>query len=155
MNLTDHLGNLPRNPLQRRLRMRSRLVAGRISRASALAATGVLAAGGSLALAPAAQASTTVSGYVTCVDELNVEGVWIQASGGSGFASWSAAGVGYYAHYSRAGISGSWTVHVGCGGSPSNWKYTPDGFQKVTGSSASWTCYTPDDGTSTYGCQLT
>jgi hypothetical protein len=155
MNPTDRLGNLPRNPLQRRARMGSRLVAGRVSRVSVLAATGALVLGGTLALSPAAEASTTVSGYVTCVDELNVEGVWIQASGGSGYASWSDAGAGYYAHYSRGGISGSWTVHVGCGGSTSKWRYTPDGFQNVTGSNASWTCYTPDDGTSTYGCQLT
>jgi len=154
MSLTrHHLRNL-RNPLHQ-ARIGSRLAAAKVSRSSALAAASLLIVAGSLALAPAAQASTSVSGYVTCVDELNVEGVWIQASGGSGFASWSDAGSGYYARYSRAGISGSWTVHVGCGGSSSNWKYTPDGFQNVTGSSASWTCYTPDDGTSTYGCQLT
>jgi hypothetical protein len=146
---------IPRMASQRFLRTRVRPAPARARRLSVIAAASALVAGGSLALAPAAEASITVSGYVTCVDGLNVEGVWIQAGGGSGFANWSASGVGYYAHYSRAGISGSWTVHVGCGGSASNWKYTPDGFQTVTGSSASWTCYTPDDGTSTYGCQLT
>jgi len=127
----------------------------KIRRTGILIAAGMLALVGGVVLAPSAEASTTVSGYVTCVDELNVEGVWIQASGGSGFASWSASGAGYYAYYSRGGISGAWTVHVGCGGSRSNWEYTPDGFQNVTQSFASWTCYTPDDGTSTYGCQLT
>jgi hypothetical protein len=136
-------------------RMQTRVLAHKATRTVALTAAGILALAGSLVLAPAAEASTTVSGYVTCVDELNVEGVWIQASGGSGYASWSTSGAGYNAHYSRAGISGSWTVHVGCGGSTSTWKYTPDGFQSVTQSVASWTCYTPDDGTSTYGCQLT
>jgi len=155
MNLADQLGILARNQGRRHVRIRFRYATGRVSRVGVLAAAGVLVAGGCLDLAPAAEASTTVSGYVTCVDGLNVEGVWIQASGGSGFASWSADGVGYYAHYLRAGISGSWTVHVGCGGSTASWRYHPDGVQNVTGSSASWTCYTPDDGTSTYGCELT
>ena len=136
------------------MQMRS-LTGTTMSRRIAATATALTLVGGAgLFLTPAAQASTTVSGEVTCVDELPVEGVWIQASGGSGWASWTpTSGASYNARFSRGGVSGSWTVHVGCGGSPSHWKYSPDGNTTTTQSVASWTCYTPDDGAAVDFCQ--
>jgi hypothetical protein len=136
--------------------MRSPISTTTTGRAAAAAAALALVAGAGLVLTPAAQASTTVSGEVTCVDELPVEGVWIQASGGSGWANWTpTSGANYNARFSRGGVSGSWTVHVGCGGSSSRWKYSPDGSTTTTKSVASWTCYTPDDGAAVNFCQHT
>ena len=138
------------------IRMRSLIVTTTIGRTAAAAAALALAGGAGLVLTPAAQASTTVSGEVTCVDGLPVEGVWIQASGGSGSANWTpTSGASYNARFSRGGVSGSWTVHVGCGGSRSHWKYSPDGNTRTTQSVASWTCYTPDDGAPVDFCQHT
>ncbi len=114
-------------------------------RSAALAATLLIGAATAVAQAPNADASTTVSGYVTCIDQLPVAGVWIAASGGSGFASWYASGTDYNAHFSRSGISGSWTVHVGCGQSGGGqWTYTANGNVNVSNSYQSWTCYTAD-----------
>lgn len=138
------------------MRMRRPAVTTTPGRVAAVAAALTLVGGGGIFLTSAAQASVTVSGQVTCVDELPVEGVWIQASGGSGYASWTpTSGASYNARFSRGGVSGSWTVHVGCGGSPSNWKYSPDGNTTTTQSVASWTCYTPDDGAAVNFCQRT
>jgi hypothetical protein len=138
------------------LRVRSLIITAGTRRITATAAALALAGGAGLTLTPAVQASTTVSGEVTCVDELPVEGVWIQASGGSGWANWTPTiGASFNARFSRGGVSGSWTVHVGCGGSPSHWKYSPDGNTTTTQSVASWTCYTPDDGAPVDFCQHT
>lgn len=126
----------------------------RVAPTAAIAITTALAAAGVTLAAPAAHASVTVSGQVMCVDELNVTGVWIAASGGSGWANWSSIN-GYTVNFNRPGVSGSWTVHVGCGGTRSNWLYTPDGNVTVTSSTASWTCYTPDIQAGADFCQHT
>lgn len=89
-----------------------------------------------------AQASITVSGRVTCIDQEDVEGVWIAASGGSGFATRS--GSGFDQGFSRSGITGSWTVHVGCGGSSSSWLYVANGNVSTSNSWQAWSCYTAD-----------
>ncbi len=136
------------------LRIISRKPGAARAAALGLAATAVTVA--SLLAAPAAHAATTVSGQVTCVDGLNVEGVWIAASGGSGYANWTpVSGAPYAANFNRGGVTTPWTVHVGCGGSTSSWKWKPDGNTTVTSSTASWTCYEPDDGSPAYFCQHT
>jgi hypothetical protein len=96
---------------------------------------------------PPADAAVGISGQVQCVDELSVEGVWIQAnSGGSGFAALRNVN-GYTKNFSFAlPHGGAWTVHVGCGGSPSAWRYTPNGKSTTTATYKSWLCITPDDG---------
>ena len=74
----------------------------------------VLSVGAISVGASAAHASTGISGQVQCVDELAVEGVWIQASsGGSGFASLQNLN-GYTKNF-RYSLphGGAWTVHVG------------------------------------------
>jgi hypothetical protein len=124
------------------------------ARIAALGIAVVFAIIASMISIPAASASITVRGQVMCVDEENVTGVWIAASGGSGWASWSSIN-GYTVNFSRGGVSGSWTVHVGCGGTPSNWRYSPDGNVKVASASASWTCYTPDVQAGADFCQHT
>ena len=101
--------------------------------------------GVSLLAAPAASAAVPISGYVTCIDQLNVEGVWVAASsGGSGYASWQSTG-GYQAHFSYSlPYGGRWTVHVGCGGSPSSWRYPVNGNTTTANTYQSWTCYPAD-----------
>lgn len=126
----------------------------RVFRVAALGIAAALATTASLLAVPEANASTTVSGQVICVDEDNVTGVWIAASSGSGYANWSSIN-GYTVNFSRGGVSGSWTVHVGCGGTPSKWLYSPDGDVTVTSASASWTCYTPDVEAGADFCQHT
>jgi hypothetical protein len=125
-----------------------------ISRIAALGIAVAFALIASMLGIPAASASMTVRGQVMCLDQDNVTGVWIAASSGSGWASWSSIN-GYTVNFSRGGVSGSWTVHVGCGGTPSNWRYSPDGKVTVTSASASWTCYTPDIEAGADFCQHT
>jgi hypothetical protein len=95
-----------------------------------------------------AYASTEISGQVQCVDELAVEGVWIQASSGSGWATLrDVDDSGYTKEFSYSLPHGeAWTVHVGCGGKTSDWKYKPDGNSTTTAVNQSWLCITPDDG---------
>jgi hypothetical protein len=96
----------------------------------------------SIAFTQDASAAITVNGYVTCIDQESVVGVWIQADGGSGWASRS--GSGYQQYFSKGGVTGKWTVHVGCGGTSSSWRYSANGNTTVTNSTQSWTCYTAD-----------
>jgi hypothetical protein len=106
----------------------------------------VLSVGAISVGASAAHASTGISGQVQCVDELAVEGVWIQASsGGSGFASLQNLN-GYTKNF-RYSLphGGAWTVHVGCGGGTSDWLYKPNGNSTTTATYKSWLCITPDD----------
>jgi hypothetical protein len=104
-----------------------------------------LAIGAFVVLAPAAQASTRISGQITCVDGLGVEGVWIVASnGGSGWASWWAPGMGYANFSYTLPYGGAWTVHVGCGGTPAHWEYPTNGNSTTTSSYRSWSCYSAD-----------
>ena len=107
-----------------------------------IAALGLTAA---LAGAEVANASTGISGQVVCADGLPVEGVWIAASSGSGFANWSGPSGGDYANFSYAlPRSEAWTVHVGCGGSRSDWRYPTNGDTNTKRTNQSWTCYPAD-----------
>ena len=77
----------------------------------------------SVTSSPVASAATAVSGEVMCVSQAPVVGVWIAASnGGSGWAYWTASGTNYNARYFYSlPKGGSYSVHVGCGGTPSRW----------------------------------
>jgi hypothetical protein len=93
--------------------------------------------------APAASASTGISGHVECLT-MPVEGVWIAAnSGGSGWASWSrSSGDEEYASFSYSlPHGGSYYVHVGCGGSTQNWDVATYSYNAVTGSGHVFYCY--------------
>lgn len=72
-----------------------------------------------------ANASTTVSGYVECVSQNSVVGVWVDAASGTdGWASTTSTGLNYYKKWSYALTSGtSYSLHVGCGGTTQNWEY--------------------------------
>lgn len=101
-------------------------------RLSVLAAAILLAS--SFIPADPAAAAVTVSGDVVCNQGGPVVGVWIQAAGGSGWASGTSV-------FSRSGVTTPWTVHVGCGGTPSNWKYKVYGVKRISSTFANWGCY--------------
>ncbi|MDG6105607.1 hypothetical protein Daura_13330 [Dactylosporangium aurantiacum] len=108
-----------------------------VLRRTAVTATlaAVLAGAGVVALAEPAAAAVTVSGDVVCNQGTGpVVGVWIQAAGGSGWASGTSV-------FSKSGVTPPWTVHVGCGGSPSNWQYAVYGVKSISATFANWGCY--------------
>ena len=90
---------------------------------SALSIAAMVAAATLTIAVEPASASTTVGGYVECVSENSVVGVWVDAASGTdGWATRS--GSGYYQHWQYTLTSGnSYSLHVGCGGSSSNWRW--------------------------------
>lgn len=72
---------------------------------------------------PSSESPTKVAGSIQCQSH-GVEGVWIQsANGGSGWAPWqsSAANPSYATYWYTLPQGGEYSVHVGCGGTPSAW----------------------------------
>jgi hypothetical protein len=133
-----------------------RISAGRTSRRSSAShsggSTSIIVAPGvgetatAAASAPASSApdrtvSFKISGEVSCVSGNSVEGVWVQASDGAGWAPWQGLGNGSTSTWwYTLPKDESYSLHVGCGGTTSNWAvatYTPT----VTGSSNSFNCY--------------
>jgi hypothetical protein len=105
------------------------------SRAARIATATVIAASGSAsiaALVQTAEAATTVGGTVECVDQRQVEGVYITAAnGGSG---WANRGSGWSTNFSyRLANGGAYKVTVGCGGSPSRWASSSSSRSYVSG----------------------
>lgn len=85
---------------------------------SMLAASAALVSG--LSAAATGTASAANAGSVTCANQSAVVGVWVNVSGGvSGWASRSGSGYQQYWSYNTQGKSYSLTV--GCGGTPSKW----------------------------------
>lgn len=110
-----------------------------------------------IGLAAPASAATTVSGYVTCVSQRSVVGVWVQAvNGGSGWASWSPQPENYSARYQYSlPYGGQYAIHVGCGGTPARWA-TANYSDNVGGTNNSFTCYdVPNAGYAYLRCQHT
>jgi hypothetical protein len=83
---------------------------------SSLVLTAIFATGQSSALA-------ANSGTVTCIDQEQVVGVWVNVSGGaSNFATRS--GSGYSQHWSYNTQGRPYSLTVGCGGSTASWRYS-------------------------------
>jgi hypothetical protein len=52
-----------------------------------------------------------------------VEGVWVATSKGSGYSPWTGQGDGATASFKYTlPLHESYSLHVGCGGSPSSWQ---------------------------------
>jgi hypothetical protein len=85
--------------------------------------------------------SFSITGQVSCVSGNSVEGVWVQASRGSGFASWQGLGNGSTSDWwFTLPATESYSLHVGCGGSTASWKvatYSPT----VSGGHNSFNCF--------------
>jgi hypothetical protein len=135
-------------------------VLSRVKRVAASVSVGGFAVFGAMsttAASPAVAASGwTVSGQITCADELQVDGPWIATASGSGWA-FITHNYGYAVSFQRTlPRQEAWTVHVGCGvNGNGSWKYTPDSIRTTTNSSQSWTCYTPDVQEHVDSCQPT
>jgi hypothetical protein len=75
--------------------------------------------------APAPAPTTTavkIGGQVSCTSGRSVEGVWVQAAKGSGFAPWKGLGNGSTSDYwYTLPVSEPYSLHVGCGGTQANW----------------------------------
>jgi len=85
--------------------------------------------------------SVGVTGQISCVSGKSVEGVWVSASQGSGYAPWKGLGNGSTSDYwYTLPVSESYSLHVGCGGTTSSWAvatYSPT----VGGTHNSFNCY--------------
>jgi hypothetical protein len=82
----------------------------------------------------------TIAGQLSCSSGRSVEGVWVQAGSGSGFAPWSGIGDGASASYSyRLPTTETYALHVGCGGTPQSWAVSAD--TPVVSGSHSFDCF--------------
>jgi hypothetical protein len=97
-----------------------------------------------ITLGAASPAHAAAGGSVTCNGE-PVVGVWIEKVSGSGSSgwAWTPNNGSWTQPYYRENISSSATfnVHVGCGGTPSNWKYTTRSIHTQSSTSADWVCF--------------
>lgn len=101
------------------------------------AIAGLVAAGG-LAFAQGSAVAAN-SGYATCANQDAVVGVWVNVSGGS--SGWaSRTGSGYQQQWSYNTQSRSYSLTVGCGGSPARWAASTSTPHYSTGWS-SVTCF--------------
>ena len=97
----------------------------------------------SAAPAPRKTAVTSffITGQVSCVSGNSVEGVWVQAAKGSGFAPWQGLGNGSTSDWwFTLPRSEPYALHVGCGGTTASWKvatYSPT----VSGGHNSFNCF--------------
>jgi hypothetical protein len=63
-----------------------------------------------------------------------VQGVWVQAAQGSGFAPWQGFGNGSTSGYwYDLPVAEPYQLHVGCGGTPANWAVSADTPQVPAG----------------------
>lgn len=116
-------------------------------RLAAAAASAALIAGlGALDPAVASAAETgpvTIAGKVGCLNSYSPDGIWVIAdNGGSGFATMSFdLNDGFaYTHYTYVlPAGGSYSLNVGCGGSPQNWGMTAH-TPTVAGTENSFKC---------------
>jgi hypothetical protein len=100
----------PQPPQHPRSRRRATVLVG------LAAALGVAAVGLTPAAAQAANAGTAM-----CANQDPVVGVWVNVSGGS--SGWAARnGSGYYQSWSYNTQGKSYSLTVGCGGTPASWK---------------------------------
>jgi hypothetical protein len=88
--------------------------------------------------------SSEAKGTVTCSAGESVEGVWIDAGTGQGWAQWRLKNAQNpaVAEYSRnVGGPTNYGVHVGCGGTPRNWEHADYGQQSAASDIAAvWQC---------------
>ena len=93
-----------------------------------LTAVAGLVAGNTIAIVSAVSDSSTpptaevATGVAACEDNLPIEGVWVSAGPSSGGANMIPGSSPNQATFSKVIHVGSYTVHVGCGGSPEHWQ---------------------------------
>lgn len=106
-----------------------------LSGGSALVVGATVAA---LPATPASAAGFSASGWVSCAQGWRVVGVWVNAGGSSGWASISGPDKYGETRYDRSiGVHPTYTLNVGCGGTPSSWatnNYAQGGLLGMYGS---------------------
>lgn len=82
-----------------------------------------------------------ISGTISCVSGSSVEGVWVQASQGSGYSPWQGIGNGSTSRYwYTLPSTESFSLHVGCGGTTAQWGLSLS-TPLVPGPVANFTCH--------------
>lgn len=82
-----------------------------------------------------------ISGTISCVSGHSVEGVWVQATQGSGYSPWQGIGDGSTSRYWYTLPSTmSFSLHVGCGGTTASWGISLS-TPLVSGPVANFTCH--------------
>jgi len=101
-----------------------------------------------------APVSYQISGTISCVSGNSVEGVWVQASQGSGYSPWQGIGNGSTSRYwYTLPSTESFSLHVGCGGTTAAWGISLS-TPLVPGPVANFTCHDVQ-GQSGYGdCEV-
>lgn len=85
--------------------------------------------------------SLFTTGQLSCQSGAPVEGVWVQAAHGSGWASWKKLGNGSVADWwYTLPVNESYHLNVGCGGSPGSWTVSVRS-STVSGGHNSFNCY--------------
>ena len=89
-------------------------------------ALGVASLAGQVAMTTPASASGAGSVNCSYNSETNIVGVWVQVTNGtSGWASrWNNGYGGNYYSYYEIDNGKSYSLHIGCGGTPSSWHKT-------------------------------
>lgn len=94
----------------------------------------------SIANGPVTTAKFNVSGQISCVSGNSVEGVWVQASDGAGWAPWTGLGNGSTSDWSfTLPKKESYSLHIGCGGTTSSWAVA-DNSPAITAATSSFNC---------------
>jgi hypothetical protein len=90
--------------------------------------------------APASSGSFAVSGTVSCVSGDSVEGVWVQADDGAGWAPWVGLGNGSTSTWSfTLPEQESYSLHIGCGGTTASWAVA-DYSPAITAATSAFNC---------------
>ena len=71
--------------------------------------------------APAGAWGLDASGFVSCANNWPVVGVWVNAGGSSGWATLGSAGHGLVSYDRSIDAHPTYTLNVGCGGTPQHW----------------------------------
>ena len=81
-----------------------------------------------------------IAGELTCTSGQSIEGVWVSALVGSGYAPWQGTSANTAHYWYKLPQSESWSLHVGCGGTQQYWAVAAYS-DVVTGTQVSFTCY--------------
>ncbi|HEV2638839.1 MAG TPA: hypothetical protein VGX23_27075 [Actinocrinis sp.] len=81
-----------------------------------------------------------IGGQLTCSSGNSIEGVWVSAATGSGYAPWEGASNNVDKYWYTLPVSEPYSIHVGCGGTPQSWAVACIGPQ-VTQPADSFECY--------------
>jgi hypothetical protein len=98
--------------------------------------------------------SFAVSGEVSCVSGNSVEGVWVQADDGAGWAPWVGLGNGSTSTWSfTLPEEEAYSLHVGCGGTTASWAVA-DYSPAITTATSTFNCIDVSSDADYGACEL-